>query len=134
MENARPKIANDRQRKQCSREITIKTKRTPHHPYLRMYCHVLAARIVGEPPVFRGKPRFCKKDTVKRRKEKERLFAMMRFANLRENRDSGKRLGSRISLHLKFPVYYPPLGVAPVRIKLPIGQGTRTKGERSTYL
>jgi hypothetical protein len=36
-----------------------------------MYCHVLAVRIAGEPPVFRlrGKPRFCEKNTVKRRKE-----------------------------------------------------------------
>ena len=62
-------------RKQCSREITTKTKRTPHHPYLRMYCHVSAARIAGEPPAFRGKPRFCKKDTAKRRRDKEQLFA-----------------------------------------------------------
>jgi hypothetical protein len=37
---------------------------------LRKYCHVLAVRIVGEPPAFRGKPRFCEKYTVKRRKEK----------------------------------------------------------------
>jgi hypothetical protein len=49
--------------------ITTKTKQTPHHPYLRMYCHFLAARIAGEPPAFRGKPRFCDKNTVKRRKE-----------------------------------------------------------------
>jgi hypothetical protein len=83
---------------------------------------------------MQGKPRFCKKDTVKRRKEKERVLAMMRFANLRENRDSGKRLGSRIALRLKFPAYYPTLGVAAARIQLPIGQGARTKGERSTYL
>jgi hypothetical protein len=53
-------------------EITAKTKRTPHHPYLRMCCHVLATRIVGEPPAFRGKPCFCEKNTVKRRKEKKR--------------------------------------------------------------
>jgi hypothetical protein len=66
---------------------------------------------VGEPPDFRGKPSFCKKDTVKRRKEKEPVLVMMRFANLRENRDNGKRLGSRIALRLKFPTYYPPLGV-----------------------
>jgi hypothetical protein len=43
-----------------------------HHPYLRKYCHVLAARIAGEPPAFRGKPRFCEKNTVERRKERER--------------------------------------------------------------
>jgi hypothetical protein len=103
--------------------MTTKTKRNPH-PYLRRYCHVLTSRIVGEPPVFRGKTLFCKKDTVKRRKEKERVLAMMRFANLRENRDSGKRLGSRIALRLKFPVYYPPFGVATARIQVPIGQGT----------
>jgi hypothetical protein len=46
----------------------------------------LSNRIVGEPPVFRGKPRFYKKDTVKRRKEKKRVLVMMRSANLRENR------------------------------------------------
>jgi len=34
-----------------------------------MYCHVLAARIAGEPPACRGKPRFCEENTVKRRKE-----------------------------------------------------------------
>jgi hypothetical protein len=72
-------------KEQCSREITTKTKRDPH-PYLRRYCHFLTVRIAGEPPAFRGKPRFCKKDTVKRRKDKERVLAMMRFANLRENR------------------------------------------------
>jgi hypothetical protein len=49
----------------AGREITTKTKRTPHHPYWRMYYHVLTARITGEPPVFRGKPRFCEKNTVK---------------------------------------------------------------------
>jgi hypothetical protein len=71
MENSRPKIDSDRQRKQCSRElvITTKTKQTQHHPYSRMYCHVLAVRIAGEPPAFRGKSRFCEKNTVKRRKE-----------------------------------------------------------------
>ena len=30
----------------------------------------MTARIPGEPPAFRGKPRFCEKNTVKRRKEK----------------------------------------------------------------
>jgi hypothetical protein len=64
MENARPKIANDRQRKQFTREITTKTKRTPHHPYLRMYCHVLEARIAGEPPAFRGKPASVRRTLV----------------------------------------------------------------------
>jgi hypothetical protein len=38
------------------------------------------------------------KDTVKRR----------RSNNEWENRDNGKRLGSKIDLRLKFPVYYPP--------------------------
>jgi hypothetical protein len=66
MDNTRPKIANDRQN---SGEVTTKKKRTPH-PYWRRYWHVLTVRISGEPPVFRGKPRFCEKDTVKRRKEK----------------------------------------------------------------
>jgi hypothetical protein len=47
------------------REITTKTKRTPT-------------------PVSR-------KDTVKRRRDKERLFVMIKFANLRENKDNGKR-------------------------------------------
>ena len=93
MENTRPKIANDRQRKQCSREITTKTKRTPHHPYLRMYCHVLAARIAGEPPAFRGKPRFCEKNTVKRRKEK----------NDERKQGNGKTSGVKKALRLKFP-------------------------------
>jgi hypothetical protein len=50
-----------------------------------MSYHVLTVRIAGEPPAFRGKARFCKKDTVKRRKEKERVLVMMRFANLRQN-------------------------------------------------
>jgi len=62
----------------------ITTKQYTPHPYLKKYCHVLATRIAGEPPAFRGKPRFCKKDTVKRRKEIERLFVTMRFANVRE--------------------------------------------------
>jgi hypothetical protein len=78
----------------------------------------LVVRIEGEPPDFRAKPRFCKKDTVKRRKEKERVLVMMRFANLRENRDSGKRLGSRIVFRLKFPEYYPPCGVDTDRIQI----------------
>ncbi len=85
-----------------------KKQKEPHTRILRRYYHVLTVRISGEPPAFRGKPRFCEKDTVKRRKEKERLFTMMRFANLRENRDNGKRLGSRITHRLKFPSYYPP--------------------------
>jgi hypothetical protein len=88
----------------------------------------------GRITCLQGKPRICKKDIVKRRKEKERVLVMMRFANLRENRVSGKRLGSRIALRLKFPVYYPPVGVTVVRIQLPIGQGACTKGKRSTYL
>jgi hypothetical protein len=71
----------------------------PNTRILRRYCHVLAARIAGEPPAFRGKPRFCKKDTAKRRRDKERLFAMMKFANLREtetmvNAGTGKRLSA----------------------------------------
>jgi hypothetical protein len=65
------------------------------------YCHVLAARIAGEPPAFRGKPRFCEKNTVKRRKEK----------NDERKQGNGKRLGSRIALRVKLPTYYPPLGV-----------------------
>jgi hypothetical protein len=58
-----------------------KNKTNPNTRILRRYCHVLTARIAGEPPAFRGKPRFCKKDTAKRRRDKERLFAMMKFAN-----------------------------------------------------
>ena len=50
-----------------------------------MYCHVLASRITGEPPACRGKPRFCEKNTVKRRKE----------GTMRENRAMVKRLGLR---------------------------------------
>jgi hypothetical protein len=45
-------------------KITTKSKTNPPHPYLRRYCHVLAARIAGEPPAFRGKPLICKKDTA----------------------------------------------------------------------
>jgi hypothetical protein len=71
----------------------------PNTRILRRYFHVLTVRIAGEPPAFRGKPRFCKKDAAKRRRDKERLFAMMKFANanLREtettvNTGTGKRL------------------------------------------
>ncbi len=67
---------------------------------MRRYCLVLTARIAGEPPAFRGKPRFCKKDTVKRRRDKERLFAMMKFANLKEQ-SNGEPWRSRITLLLK---------------------------------
>jgi hypothetical protein len=77
MNNTRPKITNDHQSRG---EITTKTKRTPH-PYLRRYCHVLAARIAGEPPAFRGKPRFCEKDTVKRRKERTMRTNNRRMVN-----------------------------------------------------
>jgi hypothetical protein len=76
---------------------------------LRRYCHVLAVRIAGEPPAFRGKPRFCTKDTAKRRRDKERLFSMMKFANLRENRDNGKHWDWETALHLlNVQTYYPP--------------------------
>ncbi len=109
MENTRPKIANDHQRKQHIGERTTKTKRAPHE-YFRMYWHVLAARIAGEPPTFRGKPRFCEKNTVKRRKGR----------TMERKQVNGKRLGSRIALRLKFPAYYPPLGAAAAGIQLPI--------------
>jgi len=56
----------------CSKEITTDNKNEPHTRFLRRYWHVLTDRIVGEPPAFRGKPRFCEKDTVKRRNENER--------------------------------------------------------------
>jgi hypothetical protein len=76
---------------------------------LRRYCHVLTVRIAGEPPAFRGKPRFCKKDTAKRRRDKERLFEMMKFANLRENRDNGKRWDWETDLRLlNVQTHYPP--------------------------
>jgi hypothetical protein len=65
-------------------KITTKSKNEPSTLILRRYCDVLTDRIARELPAFRGKPRFCKKDTVNRRKEIERLFAMMRFANVRE--------------------------------------------------
>jgi hypothetical protein len=68
-------------------------KRTPH-PYWRKYCHVLTVRITGEPPVFRGKPRFCEKDTVRRRKEKN---------DERKQQTNGKPWRSRIALRLKPP-------------------------------
>jgi hypothetical protein len=41
---------------------------------------------------------------------------------------NGKRLGSRIALHVKFPAYYPPLGAAATGIQLPIGQVTHIWG------
>ena len=44
------------------------------------------------------------------------------------DRNNGKRLGSRITLRLKFPAYYPPVGAAAARIQLPIGQGARNQG------
>jgi hypothetical protein len=77
MDNIRPKITNDRQN---NGEVTTKTKRTPH-PYLRRHCHVLAARIAGQPPTFRGKPRFSEKDTVKRRKERTMRVNNRRMVN-----------------------------------------------------
>jgi hypothetical protein len=33
----------------------------PNTRILRRYCHVLAARIAGEPPAFRGKPASVRK-------------------------------------------------------------------------
>jgi hypothetical protein len=77
-----------------------------------------------EPPAFRAKPRFCEKNTVKRRKEK----------NDERKQGHGKRLGSRITLLLTFPAYYPPLGAAAARIQLPIGQGTRTRGKFYSFV
>jgi hypothetical protein len=62
MDNTRPKspmIAKE----QCRRNNN-KNKTKPR-PYLRRYCHVLAARITGEPPAFREKSLLCEKDTVK---------------------------------------------------------------------
>jgi hypothetical protein len=56
----------------AAKEITTDNKNEPHTRFLRRYWHVLTDRIVGEPPAFRGKPRFCEKDTVKRRNENER--------------------------------------------------------------
>ncbi len=54
-----PMIAKE----QCRRNNN-KNKTKPR-PYLRRYCHVLSARITGEPPAFRGKSLLCEKDTVK---------------------------------------------------------------------
>jgi hypothetical protein len=45
-------------------------------------------------PAFRGKPRFCEKDTVKRRKEKN---------DERKQQTNGKPWMSRITLRLKSP-------------------------------
>ena len=59
-----------------------------------MYCHVLAVRIAGEPPACRGKPRFCKKNTVKRRKE---------MNDERKQQTTGESWRSRIALRLKPP-------------------------------
>jgi hypothetical protein len=64
-----------------------------------MYCHVLAARIAGEPPAFRGKPRFCEKDSVRRRKEKN---------DEKKQQTNGKPWRSRITLRLKPPDVLPP--------------------------
>jgi len=51
------------ERSDDTEKITTKAKRTPH-PYLRRYYHVLAVRMTGYPPVFRGKPLPSGKDTV----------------------------------------------------------------------
>jgi hypothetical protein len=85
-----------------------KNKTNPNTRILRRYCHVFTSKIAGEPPAFRGKPHFCKKDTAKRRRDKERLFAMMKFANLRET-DNGKRWDWETALHLlNTQTHYPP--------------------------
>jgi hypothetical protein len=67
----------------------------PHTRILRRYYHVLTVRIAGEPPAFRGKPRFCERDTVKRRKEKN--------FDERKQQTNGKPWSSRITLRLKSP-------------------------------
>jgi len=41
----------------CRQEITTDNKNEPHTRILRRYCHVLTAKLAGEPPDFRGKPR-----------------------------------------------------------------------------
>jgi hypothetical protein len=46
---------------------------------------------------------------------------------------NGKRLGSRITLRLKFPAYYPPVGAAAAGIQLPIGQDTHIWGNVLRY-
>ena len=77
----------------------ITTKQYTPHPYLRRYHHVLTVRMFRENHLPSGENRSSVgKETVKRR----------RSNNDWENRDNGKRLGSRIALFLKFPVYYPP--------------------------
>jgi succinylglutamate desuccinylase len=55
----------------------------------------LAARIAGEPPAFRAKPRFCEKDTVKRRKDKK--------DDERKQETNSKPGRSGIALRLKPP-------------------------------
>ncbi len=51
----------------------------------------------------------CNLHTTKRRRDKERLFAMMKFANLRENRDNGKCWDWETALRLlNVHTYYPP--------------------------
>ncbi len=83
----------------------ITTKQYTPHPYLRRDHHVLATRMLRENHLPSGGNRSpVGKDTVKRR----------RSNNDWENRDNGKRLGSRIALRLKFPAYYPP-GWAPLQ-------------------
>jgi uncharacterized protein YcfJ len=66
---------------------------------LRRYRHVLTVRMLRENHLTsRENCSSVGKETVKRR----------RSNNDWENRDNGKRLGSRIGLLLKFPAYYPP--------------------------
>ena len=66
----------------------------------------------------RGKPRFRKKDTEN---EEGTNNGHLRdeIANLIEQ-NNGKRLGSRITLPLKFPAYYPPVGTSarPLQIRI----------------
>jgi hypothetical protein len=37
---------------------------------LRRYYHVLSVKIAGEPPAYRGKPRFCEKEYRETKKGK----------------------------------------------------------------
>ena len=59
---------------------------------------------------------------------KMQLLQKLRETQQQIDRNNGKRLGSRITLRLKFPAYYPPVGAAAARIQLPIGRGARNQG------
>ena len=83
----------------CSKEITTDNKNEPHTRILRRYCHVLATRIAGEPPDFRGNPLVCRNEFVKVKKQKRQIAMKLQIAKstatvmpiqLNENRGNGE--------------------------------------------